>query len=66
MEAAVIDVDYKGLIKMILLNHPDVDFEVKVTDRIAQLIKEQIMTLDVLKIEESNYTIIGEARFFLY
>ena len=33
--AGVIDVDYRGLVGVILFNHSNVDFEVKVGDRIA-------------------------------
>ncbi|GMH22870.1 hypothetical protein Nepgr_024713 [Nepenthes gracilis] len=43
--AGVIDADYRGEVGVILFNHLDVDFAVKVGDRIAQLIIEKIMTL---------------------
>ncbi|KAJ6333882.1 hypothetical protein OIU78_010899 [Salix suchowensis] len=36
--AGVIDADYRGPVGVILFNHSDLDFEVKVGDRIAQLI----------------------------
>lgn len=45
--AGVIDVDYKGVIQVILFNHSDKDFEVKVGDRIAQLIFERIFLPNV-------------------
>ncbi|TXG66645.1 hypothetical protein EZV62_007920 [Acer yangbiense] len=42
--AGIIDADYRGLVGVIMFNHSDVDFEVKVGDRIAQLIIERIIT----------------------
>ncbi|XP_076954014.1 deoxyuridine 5'-triphosphate nucleotidohydrolase-like [Bidens hawaiensis] len=41
--AGVIDADYRGPIGVILFNYFDVDFEVKVGDRIAQLITKKII-----------------------
>ena len=42
--AGVIDEDYHGPIKVILINHGKDDFLVKVRDRIAQLVLECIVT----------------------
>lgn len=36
--AGVVDFDYRGEVKVILFNHSDVNFEVKMGDRIAQII----------------------------
>ena len=44
--AGVGDEDYRGPIKVILINHGKDDFKVKVGDRIAQLILECIVTPD--------------------
>lgn len=63
MGAGVIDADYRGPVGVILFNHSDVDFEVKVGDRIAQLIIEKIMTLNVLEVEDLNSTVRGEGGF---
>lgn len=41
--AGVIDSDYRGEIICVLANHSDVDFEVKVGDRIAQFVIESIV-----------------------
>ncbi|KAL3845233.1 hypothetical protein ACJIZ3_002636 [Penstemon smallii] len=49
--AGVIDADYRGPVGVILFNHSDVDFEVKVGDRIAQLIIEKIMTPEVTEVK---------------
>ncbi|GKE19649.1 deoxyuridine 5'-triphosphate nucleotidohydrolase [Tanacetum coccineum] len=44
IRACVIDADYMGLVRVILFNYYDADFEVKDGDRIAQLIMEKIIT----------------------
>ncbi|KAK4599731.1 hypothetical protein RGQ29_009676 [Quercus rubra] len=61
--AGVIDADYRGPVGVILFNHSDVDFEVKVGDRIAQLIIEKIMTPDVIEVEDLGATVRGEGGF---
>lgn len=40
--AGVIDADYRGQVGVILANLSDQDFEIKVGDRIAQLIVEKV------------------------
>ncbi|GMI91249.1 DUTP-PYROPHOSPHATASE-LIKE 1 [Hibiscus trionum] len=61
--AGVIDADYRGPLGVILFNHSDVEFEVKVGDRIAQLIIEKIMTPDVLEVEDLDSTTRGGGGF---
>ncbi|KAE8675273.1 Deoxyuridine 5'-triphosphate nucleotidohydrolase [Hibiscus syriacus] len=61
--AGVIDADYRGPLGVILFNYSDVDFEVKVGDRIAQLIIEKIMTPDVLEVEDLDATTRGAGGF---
>lgn len=61
--AGVIDADYRGPLGVILFNHSDVDFEVKVGDRIAQLIIEKIMTPDVLEVDDLDSTTRGTGGF---
>ncbi|KAE8691238.1 Deoxyuridine 5'-triphosphate nucleotidohydrolase [Hibiscus syriacus] len=63
MGAGVIDADYRGHLGVILFNYSDVDFEVKVGDRIAQLIIEKIITLDILEVEDLDATIRGAGGF---
>ncbi|XP_022768957.1 deoxyuridine 5'-triphosphate nucleotidohydrolase-like [Durio zibethinus] len=63
VSAGVIDADYRGPLGVILFNHSDVDFEVKVGDRIALLIIEKIMTPDVLEVEELDSTARGAGGF---
>jgi hypothetical protein len=43
--AGVIDADYRGQVGVILANLSEQDFEIKVGDRIAQLIVEKVRTL---------------------
>ncbi|GMI82515.1 hypothetical protein HRI_001920800 [Hibiscus trionum] len=61
--AGVIDADYRGPLGVILFNYSDVEFEVKVGDRIAQLIIEKIMRPDVLEVEDLDATTRGAGGF---
>ncbi|KAF8401051.1 hypothetical protein HHK36_014354 [Tetracentron sinense] len=61
--AGVIDADYRGPVGVILFNHSDVDFEVKLGDRIAQLIIEKIIMPEVLEIENLDSTVRGIGGF---
>ncbi|XP_008783462.2 deoxyuridine 5'-triphosphate nucleotidohydrolase-like [Phoenix dactylifera] len=61
--AGVIDADYRGPVGVILFNHSDVDFEVKLGDRIAQMIIERIMTPDVVEVVDLDSTVRGAAGF---
>lgn len=45
--AGVIDADYRGEIGVVLFNHSDVAFDVKIGDRIAQIIIEVIATPEI-------------------
>lgn len=49
--AGVIDEDYRGTIKVILFNHSDEIFHVKIGDRIAQLICEKLEYPNVEEVE---------------
>ena len=55
----IIDVDYRGHVGVIFFNNSNVDFEVKVGNRIAQLILEKIVTPDVMEVEDFDETIRG-------
>lgn len=61
--AGVIDADYRGPVAVILFNHSDQDFEVKVGDRIAQLIIEKILTPLVLEVKDLDSTFRGVGGF---
>ncbi|WJX31129.1 dUTP diphosphatase [Trifolium repens] len=61
--AGVIDADYRGPVGVILFNHSDVDFEVKVGDRVAQLIIQKIITPEVSEVLDLDSTVRGEGGF---
>ncbi|ESQ45883.1 hypothetical protein EUTSA_v10011147mg [Eutrema salsugineum] len=61
--AGVIDADYRGPVGVILFNYSDVDFEVKIGDRIAQLIIERIVTPEVMEVDDLDSTVRGEGGF---
>ncbi|CEJ53982.1 Deoxyuridine 5'-triphosphate nucleotidohydrolase [Penicillium brasilianum] len=61
--AGVIDADYRGEVKVLLFNHSDVDFPVKVGDRVAQLVLEKIYTPEVAVVEELEESVRGAGGF---
>ncbi|MCI42088.1 deoxyuridine 5'-triphosphate nucleotidohydrolase-like, partial [Trifolium medium] len=48
---------------VILFNHSDVDFEVKVGDRVAQLIIQKIITPEVSEVMDLDSTVRGDGGF---
>jgi dUTP pyrophosphatase len=61
--AGIIDRDYTGEIRVILINHSDADFHVKVGDRIAQLICEKIVIPDIILVDALEKTNRGDSGF---
>jgi len=61
--AGVIDEDYRGELKVLLFNHSDDDFTVRVGDRIAQLVLERIYTPDVVVVTGLPQTSRGSGAF---
>lgn len=61
--AGVVDEDYRGVLKVVLFNHSNVDFEVKAGDRIAQLICEKIYYPDLKEVEQVKETERGDDGF---
>lgn len=61
--AGVIDSDYRGPLGVVLFNFGDNAFEIKVGDRIAQLIIEKIATPDVVDVASLNETERGAGGF---
>jgi len=61
--AGVIDSDFRGLLKVVLINHSDQSFDVKIGDRIAQLILERIYVPDVEEVDEHEATERGDGGF---
>ena len=61
--AGVVDSDYRGEVGVVLFNHGDQDFEVKMGDRIAQLILEKIDTPPVEEVQGLDSTVHGSGGF---
>ena len=61
--AGVVDGDYRGEVGVVLFNHGDQDFEVKMGDRIAQLILEKIDTPPVEEVQDLDSTVRGTGGF---
>ena len=61
--AGVVDADYRGEVGVVLFNHGDQDFEVKMGDRIAQLILEKISTPAVEEVSGLDETVRGSGGF---
>lgn len=61
--AGIIDQDYTSCIKVLLFNHTDKPFEVKVGERIAQLIIERIDLPQVVEVDDLGDTQRGGGGF---
>ena len=61
--AGVVDADYRGEVGVVFFNHGDQDFEVKMGDRIPQLILEKIDALPVEEVQGLNDTARGSGGF---
>ena len=58
-----IDSDYRGELKVILINHGNDAFEVRRGDRVAQLVLAPVTRASWLKVEELDQTLRGEGGF---
>jgi dUTP pyrophosphatase len=58
-----IDSDYRGEVKVILINHGDAPFDVKRGDRIAQLMLAPVTRANWLPVDELDETVRGEGGF---
>ena len=63
INAGVIDADYTGEVKVILVNLSDQDYEVHKGDKIAQLIVERILNEEIILVQELKDTERGTKRF---
>ena len=61
--AGVVDADYRGEVGVVLFNHGDQEFQVKMGDRIAQLILERIDTPPVEEVSGLRETVRGSSGF---
>jgi dUTP pyrophosphatase len=58
-----IDSDYRGEIKVLLINHSDEEFEIKKGDRIAQAVVAPVIQAEIVEVEELSSTERGEGGF---
>lgn len=58
-----IDADYRGEIKVLLINHSDTDFVIKNGDRIAQMVIAKHETISWESVEELSDTARGEGGY---
>ena len=58
-----IDSDYRGELKVILINHGEQTFEVRRGDRVAQLVIAPVTRASWLKVDELDHTERGEGGF---
>ena len=61
--AGVVDADYCGPLKVVLVNHSNVEYQVRQGDRIAQLICEKIVYPQLLEVDHLPETGRGAAGF---
>lgn len=54
--AGVVDANYRGEIKVVLFNHDSKDYDVKIGDRIAQLILIPVAYAGIVKVESLDDT----------
>src|ERR1700712_2097282 len=59
----VIDADYTGEVKVIMINHGKIDCWIQAGDRIAQMIIEKIDTSDVMEVDQLEKTARAEGGF---
>jgi len=61
--AGVVDADYRGEVGVVLFNHGPEDFSVKVGDRVAQLVVEQVDMSECQEVEDLDSTERGCGGF---
>jgi dUTP pyrophosphatase len=58
-----IDSDYRGEIKVLLINHSNEEFEIKCGDRIAQAVVQKVYQANFETVEELDQTVRGTGGF---
>lgn len=58
-----IDSDYRGELKVILINHGADAFDIRRGDRVAQLVLAPVVQLSWLKVDELDETLRGDGGF---
>jgi len=58
-----IDSDYRGEIKVLLINHSNEAFNIKKGDRIAQGVLAKVIEANIIEVKELNVTSRGDRGF---
>lgn len=58
-----IDADYRGEVKVILINHSKVPYVIKKGDRIAQIVVAEYLGCEFVEVDELEDTARGDGRF---
>ena len=58
-----IDSDYRGEIKVLLINHSNEAFNIKKGDRIAQAVLAKVIEANIIEVKELNVTSRGDKGF---
>ena len=58
--AGVVDSDYRGEVHVMLFNHSDTPFYIKIGDRIAQIIIEKLTSVELVEVQSIEETERGE------
>ncbi|HIC10504.1 MAG TPA: dUTP diphosphatase [Campylobacterales bacterium] len=58
-----VDSDYRGEIKVLLINHGKSDFQISKGDRIAQAVVNRVEIVDIVEVEELSETQRGDKGF---
>ena len=58
-----IDAGYRGELGVILINHGSEDFEIKVGNKVAQMIFNKFEIAEIEEVEELNESVRGEGAF---
>lgn len=61
--AGVLDSNYRGELMIVLKNLSEKDFEIKMGDRIAQLLVQKVENVEVEEVENLSESERNEARF---
>ena len=58
-----VDADYRGEVKVLLVNHGAEDFQINRSDRIAQMIIAKVETADFIETDELPVSLRGEGGY---
>jgi dUTP pyrophosphatase len=61
--AGVIDSDFRGQVRVILINHGDATVEIKAGDRVAQMVIQECARVTPVEVEELTDTARGDGGF---